>query len=617
MRSRLSLLLAMTASAVGAAAQSVGTGATDPGTSYVFELAAGLDAGRHALLHRDFDVLDACCGADPGPRTLRVVVQPGPEHDRFRGLFPGARLVDRGRPFAAIAAERAAAAGLDMPDSNYFTPQEIEQEIDALVAQYPAICQKVDLTTYPGATRTWGNRSIFALKMSDAVANDEDEPAILIAAQHHARELNAPYMVIGAMRRVAQAYATDPALRAAVDDNELWFVPCVNPDGVDWVWTRDNFWRKNIRDNGNGTFGVDLNRNYPTNWGRCGASTRTSSSIYRGPSAGSEPETRTMIAFVETERPQVYIDFHSSGQEVLFPYPSCASWTSATANLLNQYIDRLRLPMNYATRLPSASAEAPEDFWTRSGTLSFLTEISTSFQPVFSQTIAEEARVWPGLQAMLTTWKPAIRGHVRSLFQNEPLEATLTFTPNQYAQGETTVARERDGRYAMWLPLGSWTVRVDAPGHVSQTAQVQVSGFDADQPLEFVLVPTLTTPTLTKTGTERIGTTTTLDYVSPGDAGLLAWIALSDGTAPGLALGTRTLPMNPDGLMAASLSAAPFLAGNLGNLDANDRLTAQLNFPALPTLVGIDFFACGITFEPGWPEGVRNWSAPVPIQIRP
>ena len=81
-------------------------------------------------------------------------------------------------------------------------------------------------------------------------------PAIVIAAQHHARELNSPVMVLGAMQRILADYATDPQLQALVDGYELYFVPMVNPDGVNHVWTVDDFWRKNRRNNGS-SYGME------------------------------------------------------------------------------------------------------------------------------------------------------------------------------------------------------------------------------------------------------------------------------------------------------------------------------------------------------------------------
>ena len=250
--------------------------AQDPGTSYLFQVPNPVPPDLRATLHQSFDILHGET-ADDG--SMQVVVLPE-ELAAFKTLVPNALLVQRGRPFADIYREMLQRMP-EPPDPLYYTTAEIEAEITSLMNAYPALALKVDVNSMTGTPLTHNGNTIWALKVSDNVAQDQDEPAIVIIAQHHARELNGPHMVIGAMRRVLSGYATDPQIKATVDAHELYFVPTVNVDGVDHVWCCDNFWRKNRRNNGNGTFGVDLNRNYPTLWGVCGSSSQTSSQTYR------------------------------------------------------------------------------------------------------------------------------------------------------------------------------------------------------------------------------------------------------------------------------------------------------------------------------------------------
>jgi hypothetical protein len=606
------LATAMTLSALTA---SIRAQDEDPGTSFRYRVAGPVPPAMWIVLHRDFDLLD--CTGDPSAREVDVVVQPGEEHRRFVRLFPAATLVERGRPFVEIAAERAAASGQEVIDPGYYTTAEIVQEMDALVAAYPNLAMRVDLTTLPGAAQTHAGQSIWALKVSDAVGQDEDERSIVIAAQHHARELNSPHMVIGAMQRVLQGYATDPALRSVVDDAEIWFVPCVNPDGVDHVWNVDNLWRKNRRANGGTSFGVDLNRNYPTLWGACGASTRTTSQTYRGPAPGSEPETQTMRALVAAVRPEIYLDFHSFGQEVLYTYPPCGSVGASAGAMITRYQSDLGAPMTYAARVPSASGEAPEDHWNVSGAMSFLVETGTEFQPAFTATVAEENRVWPGVRQLLTGWAPALRGHVLPLQGGQPIEAEITYTPSPFALGEVSRSRARDGRYGLWLPLGTWQVTWSAPGFVSETRTVTVQGYDQPQVEDVVLVPAFGPASLTIGGTPGVGRSVSLTYTSPEDGGLPFWIALSGGTSPGLPLGPRRLPLNADAFFFASAGLLPTLSGNIGVLSAAGMGTATLTLPNLPGLAGLSLFAAGITFEAGYPSDVKRWSQPVGFTIAP
>jgi protein MpaA len=73
------------------------------------------------------------------------------------------------------------------------------------------------------------------------------------------------------------------------------FVPLLNPDGYD----------DNIRHNANG---VDLNRNLPTkNWRLAGEG----ESHAPGPSPASEPETRALVALVNSERPAKIVTIHA------------------------------------------------------------------------------------------------------------------------------------------------------------------------------------------------------------------------------------------------------------------------------------------------------------------
>jgi murein peptide amidase A len=75
---------------------------------------------------------------------------------------------------------------------------------------------------------------------------------------------------------------------------DLWLVDSMNPDGV----------AANVRHNANQ---VDLNRNFPYNWGPIGVA---GDSQYAGPSAASEPETQAMVAFIDEIRPDLVIWYH-------------------------------------------------------------------------------------------------------------------------------------------------------------------------------------------------------------------------------------------------------------------------------------------------------------------
>jgi hypothetical protein len=128
-----------------------------------------------------------------------------------------------------------------------------------------------------------------------------------------------------------------------VDRCEWYLLPVMNPDGYVYTWTTERFWRKNRRNNGDGTFGVDLNRNWGHQWGGAGSSGSTDSETYRGPSPFSEPETQNMRDFFIAHPDIVaYIDYHSFSQLHLWPWGWTASPTpdEAKFDVLGQsYVD--------------------------------------------------------------------------------------------------------------------------------------------------------------------------------------------------------------------------------------------------------------------------------------
>ncbi|KAJ3331161.1 hypothetical protein HDU76_003947 [Blyttiomyces sp. JEL0837] len=69
--------------------------------------------------------------------------------------------------------------------------------------------------------------------------------------------------------------------------------------------------------------GVDLNRNWPAQWGKGGSSSSPTSDGYMGPFAGSEPEVQALMGFFMNEnhtRLLGAIDFHAFSQLILRPY---------------------------------------------------------------------------------------------------------------------------------------------------------------------------------------------------------------------------------------------------------------------------------------------------------
>ncbi len=198
------------------------------------------------------------------------------------------------------------------PDKEYQTPAKIEEFLKDIHGRFP------EITKLKVIGKSLEGRDIWAIKISDNVEKeDATEPAILFNSMHHAREVMTPEVAIDIVDYLTQNYNADDKVTSWVNDYEIWVIPMFNVDGNQKVWDGSSMWRKNTR----GGYGVDINRNYPGSWNTCnGSSSRQSAQDYRGPEAGSEPETQAMMNFVSEITPVFNISYHSYSELVLYPY---------------------------------------------------------------------------------------------------------------------------------------------------------------------------------------------------------------------------------------------------------------------------------------------------------
>lgn len=165
--------------------------------------------------------------------------------------------------------------------------------------------------------RSWEGRPIVAAKVGTG-ADAPDRPNVLFLGAHHAREWISSEMAL----RVLETLAGDPPDPGTLAQRDVWVIPVVNPDGFQYSFDSTRLWRKNRRVNGDGSVGVDLNRNYPGFWGRddLGSNPGPATETYRGPAPGSEPETQAVMAFHARHPPAVAVSYHSYTDLVLYPY---------------------------------------------------------------------------------------------------------------------------------------------------------------------------------------------------------------------------------------------------------------------------------------------------------
>jgi hypothetical protein len=206
----------------------------------------------------------------------------------------------------------------------FHTYAEMSADVAAVAAAHPTIVKRFSIG------RSYQGRELWAVKISDNVNVDENEPEVYFDGGTHAREHMSVEMTLSIMHWLVDGYGVDPTITKLVDNREIWIVFNVNPDGSEYDISggRYHLWRKNRQPTpGSSAIGTDVNRNFDYHWGCCaGSSTNPANLMYRGPRAFSAPEARAVRDFINSRvingRQQIrtMITFHTSGRLVMWPY---------------------------------------------------------------------------------------------------------------------------------------------------------------------------------------------------------------------------------------------------------------------------------------------------------
>jgi hypothetical protein len=241
-----------------------------------------------------------------------------------------ALLRELGYTVTAMPAPDRSLGGLAKPqdfpaaDSRYHNYAEMSSQVQTTATSFPSLVQRFTIG------RSYQNRELWAVKVSDNVAADENEPEALFECGQHAREHLSIEMCLYLLSELTSRYGSDSRITNVVNSREIFIVFNVNPDGSEYDVATGSYrsWRKNRQPNsGSSNVGTDLNRNWSWQWGCCGGSSgSTGSSTYRGASPFSAPETQRVRDFVNSrvvggvQQIKVAIDFHTYAELILWPY---------------------------------------------------------------------------------------------------------------------------------------------------------------------------------------------------------------------------------------------------------------------------------------------------------
>ncbi len=226
----------------------------------------------------------------------------------------------------ALPAAGAAASQFPPGYEGYHTYDEMVTEIHDIAAAHP------DIVALSVIGQSYEGRDLWAVKISDNVNTDENEPEVVFTALTHAREHLTVEQALALIHWLVDGYGQPGNERtdAIVNSTVIWVLPELNPDGGEFDIKGGHFhgWRKNRQPTpGSTSIGTDINRNYGYHWGCCGGSSADPASyLYRGPAAWSTPEARAERSFFASrviggqQQIRMVLNLHSHAERIIYPY---------------------------------------------------------------------------------------------------------------------------------------------------------------------------------------------------------------------------------------------------------------------------------------------------------
>lgn len=272
--------------------------------------------------------------------------------------------------------------------TGYQKVEEVLADIKTVASQHP------DIARLETIGKSLEGRPIVAMRLTSKP--DAKLPALLITSGQHARELP-PVQITGRfIHMLADSYGSDPTITKLVDTRDVWVVPVVNPDGRTHVENGDGMWRKNRRDNGDGSRGVDTNRNADDHWAQ--GDRDSSSDAYRGSAPFSEPESQALRDLANRVKFNIALDFHCYGGMILWP-PGYSNGYTKDEEAFRRIGNRMAKSGNYrAGTIAQTIYKAYGDFanwaYATHGTLAYGIELNDGrFNPPATQ-VEKDWKEW-------------------------------------------------------------------------------------------------------------------------------------------------------------------------------------------------------------------------------
>lgn len=345
----------------------------------------------------------------------------------------------------------------------YPTYTAYEELMEQFAADYPDICTLHTFGVLPSG------RKLMAVRISDNVNADEDEPEFFYTSTMHGDETTGYVLMLHLIDYLLTNYNQDPRVTGLVNNIDIWINPLANPDGT--------YFGGNHTVNGARRYNanyVDINRNFPD--------------PNDGPHPDGnawQPETVAFMEFAESRNFVMSANFHGGAEVVNYPWDT---WSRPTADenwwimVSRQYADTVHAnsPPGYFDDLENGISNGYDWYRITGGRQDYMNyfqqcrevtlEISNTKLPPASQLPLFWNYNYRSILNYLEQVTYGIRGIVSDTITGEPLKAQVLISGHD-TDSSMVFSSLPAGNYHRLIKAGTYNLTFIADGYLPKTVR--------------------------------------------------------------------------------------------------------------------------------------------------
>jgi hypothetical protein len=340
---------------------------------------------------------------------------------------------------------------------NYPRYSQYDSIMQNFASQYPSLCR---LDTIG---KSINGKLVLALKISDNVAVNEDEPETFYTSSMHGDETGGFVLMLHLADYLLKNYPVNDRVKNMVDNLEIWINPLANPDGT---YKNGNTISFPTRYN---AFGYDLNRNFPDPF---------------TPNTIQTKENVDMIKFLRKHRFVLSANFHSGTEVVNYPWDRWISrfhpdnsWFRTISRAYADTVHNYSGPA-YMNFLDNGITRGSDWYVVYGGRQDFVTselqgrEVTIELDDQYITPAAQLTLLWQNnwhsLLGYLENALYGIHGLVRNAKSLAPVPAKI-FIEGYDKDSSQVYSDTLTGSFVRFLSPGSWNLTFSAKGYFPKT----------------------------------------------------------------------------------------------------------------------------------------------------